>query len=67
MDLIITRFEDTFIPQTKEGREYANAYEKQLKEQGCFNGRKEDTQCIAIKAFHRIVVKEVGFKNGNDD
>lgn len=55
--MIITKFEDTFIPQTPEGQAYAKAYEKSLREIGAFNGRKEDTQGICIKAFYRIEVK----------
>ena len=66
MEMTITRFEKTIIPQTLEGQKFANEYEKRLTEQGAFRGRAEDTQVIVIKAQYYLTFTGEG-KNGNND
>lgn len=58
MGMIITRFEKTIIPQTLDGRKFANEYEKRLREQGVFRGRTEDTQSIVITAQYYLTFEE---------
>ena len=50
--------EQTYIPQTWEGREFANEYEKKLKEQGVLQSRSDDTQTIKIEAVYTYSIKE---------
>lgn len=54
----IHRLETTAIPQTKSGREFADRFEKRLKEQNAFRERKESTQAILIMAEYWFDVKE---------
>lgn len=54
----IGRLETTFFPNTPEGKKVADEFEKRLKEQWCFRGRKEDTQHIIIKAEYTVAVKD---------
>lgn len=56
MGMTITRFEKTIIPQTLEGRSFADNYEKGLKEHGAFGSRSEDTQSIVIKAQYYFTI-----------
>ncbi len=59
--MIITKFEKFIIPQTLDGRSFADDYEKQLKEYHCFIARREDTQAIVIEAkYHFDIVLERG-------
>ena len=58
MGMTITRIEKTIIPQTLEGQEFANDYEKILTKQGVFMGRAEDTQAIVIEAKYYFELKE---------
>ena len=55
--MIITRFEKDIIPNTPEGRAFADDYEKILKGQGAFDKRCEDTVSIVITAHYRFVLK----------
>ena len=66
MGITITRFEKTIIPQTLEGRSFADDYEKRLKEQGAFRGRAEDPQSIVIKAQYYLTFTGEQ-ENGNDN
>lgn len=60
MGMTIIKFEKTIIPQTLEGRSFADDYEKRLTEQGAFRGRAEDTQAIVIKAqYYFTMASEV--------
>ena len=54
----ITRYEKTIIPQTMFGRDFADEYEKRLREQYAFIGRSEDTQAIVIEAKYQFDIKE---------
>ena len=50
--MTITCYEKIIIPQTLEGQNFANKFEKRLRESGNFSGREEDTQSIVIKAHY---------------
>ena len=66
MGMTITRYEKTIIPQTLEGKKFANDYEKILTKQGVFRGREEDTQAIVIKTkYCYTFTGEI--EDGNED
>lgn len=65
MGMTITKFENTIIPQTLDGRKFANEYEKRLREQGVFSGRTEDTQSIVIKVQYYLMFEEGDIINEN--
>ena len=48
--MTIHRIEQTIIPQTEEGRGFADEYEQRLLGQGCFIGREEGTELITLTA-----------------
>ena len=54
----VIRKEITTFPQSEEGRKVADEYESRLRSQGCFDGRKEDTVRIIIKAFYSYSIKD---------
>ena len=54
----ITRYEQTVIPQTTEGRKFADEYEKRLRDQLAFDGRSEGTQAITISAVYYFDIKD---------
>ena len=56
--MTITRIEKTIIPQTIPGLDFADEYEKRLREQGAFCGRLEDTQAIVIEAKYYFELQE---------
>lgn len=58
--MTIVRFEKTIIPQTLEGRKFANEYEKGLKLQknSMFISRAEDTQTITIEGRYYFTISD---------
>lgn len=54
----IQRNEINFIPNTTEGRKFADEYEKRLKAQGAFRDRKEGTVNITIEAIYFFDLKD---------
>ena len=46
------------IPQTGQGRDFANEFEKKLRDQGCFKGRKDSTTSIQISYEYYFDIKE---------
>lgn len=57
--MLINRKEETAIPQTIEGRNFADEYEKQLRDRGAFRDRKESTTFIIIYAEYYFRIEEV--------
>lgn len=60
--MLIRRLERTFIPDTKEGRAFADEYEKRLKDRGCFVGRTG-----AIEVRPSIIITALYEFNAKDD
>ena len=54
----IQRNETNFIPNTTEGRKFADEYEKRLREQGAFRDRREGTKTITIEAIYYFDIKD---------
>ena len=54
----VVRYETDIIPQTPEGRKFADEYEKRLKETGAFDRREESTEGIVIKAIYYFDIKD---------
>ena len=55
--MLITRMETTLIPQTLEGRKFAEEYAKRLKEQNALCGYEEDSVNISISAKYYFDLK----------
>lgn len=48
--MLITRIESTLIPNTLEGRHYAEKFREMLRHQGAFRKWQEDSTAIIITA-----------------
>ena len=48
--MLIIKREETLIPQTPDGKQFADEYEKRLHKQGALRGRVEDSQWIRLSA-----------------
>ena len=58
--MTIVKCEKLLIPQSADGLKFAESYEKQLKDQGVFISRKEDTQNIILEARYPFCVDGYG-------
>ena len=56
--MLIKRIEITFIPQSLEGKKFAEEYATRLKEQNALRDYKEDTVNITITADYYFDLKE---------
>ena len=63
--MTIYRIETTIIPQTIEGRKFADEYEERLRNQGAFYARNEDTETIDITARYQFNLKEESDSDGS--
>lgn len=56
--MLIIRIEQTLIPNTLEGKAFADEYEERLRRQHVFRWREEDTTYITLKAVFTFSIKE---------
>ena len=55
--MTITRYEITLIPNTEEGKAFAEGYERRSKEQGSFEYKNEDAEYIGIQVKYVFDIK----------
>lgn len=56
--MTIYRSETTHIPQSYNGRRFAEEYIERLKEQGAFKERKDTSQFVSIHAEYTFNIEE---------
>lgn len=56
--MTIYRSETTHIPQSYNGRRFAEEYIERLKEQGAFKERKDTSQFVSIYAEYTLNIEE---------
>jgi len=63
--MTIYRIETTIIPQTIEGRKFADEYEERLRNQGAFYAKNKDAETIDITARYQFNLKEESDPDGS--
>lgn len=61
--MIVTRFDTNVIPNTEEGKRFADTFEKDLKERGLFVAREDKVDTILIRA---CVITNVRMKDNEE-